>query len=215
MTIFKSNQLVQIGRMFAERLALIDQPVQYHYRTDLAYCSREPCRSNALCLETGQPVRLAYDDTTRKFEVLAGQASRIGYLYADDAAFLAILYHYLSQQRGEPLTALLSDLSTVHAVITKPDPQKPATRRMRYPKVSIDIRMAIRHAWPLFTILAILNLKAEALPPCANLQENSWLQPLADLRRIYCRESYDAFRLPELLVTSWLDLTGNHDEEKL
>ena len=151
---------------------------------------------------------LNYEPCARRIAVTAVPGCPAGYLYAQDAAFLAILFDYLARDSAGAANPAGCDSSSISTLETGPDPARPQTQRMRYPKAGLNIRLALRHAWPLFTVITVLHLKDETLPGCADLTANPWLQPFADLRQGYRKEPYDAYQLPELISRAWLALTA-------
>lgn len=197
-----------IGQAFADQFGLTMQPVRYVFDTDLAYCSREPCRTLARALSIGQHVTLQYRSSERSLAVGPEPGAIAGYLYAPDAALLSILYdHYLADPGSDQCPELV-DRSQIRTIQTGPPPDRPEARRLRYPKVGIRICLELRHAWPLFVILSVLHLKDESAAPCVSIKDNPWLRPYTKLRQDYQDRQYDAFRLPTLLAEKWMDLTA-------
>ena len=201
----------RMDRVFADRFCLTVQPVRYVYDTEVAFCSREPWRSSAREARPGQPASLSYRPDQRTLAVMTGPETAIGSLYAADAAFLSILCDFtdIGRSTSSPKqTPERTDHSLIRTVLTGPQPDRPETRRKRYPKVALRICLDLQHAWPLFTILTVLHLKDEVLPPCACLDNNPWLQPFECLRQEYRTRQYDQFSLPNLLAETWISLTG-------
>ncbi len=197
-----------IGQAFADQFGLTRQPVQYIFDTDLAFCSREPCRSLARTLTIGQHVALHYLSPKQSLAVGTEPDAIVGYLYASDAALLSILYDYYLTNPGNDRCPELVDHSQIRTILTGPPPDRPEARRLRYPKVGIRICLELRHAWPLFVILSVLHLKDESEAPCVSSQDNPWLKPYVKLRKEYRDRQYDAFSLPALLAEKWMDLTA-------
>jgi hypothetical protein len=201
------------SRLFAQQFGLTTEPVDFVQTLGLAYCSREPCRSSAVCLEPGAPVRLCRDPAVRR-ESLSVRVSNpagctVGYLYAADG-YLAILLDTCRRLAGlAPAGAEpeVIDRSIVATIVRGPDANQPESQRLRYPKICLQIRLRLRQAWPLWTIMVLLHLKEEpALLPL--IRENLWLAPLLSLHDAYRRQSHDGFVLPPLLAEAWLELTG-------
>jgi hypothetical protein len=182
-------------------------PVMFEYDTHLAYCSREPCRTTACTLRINQPVHLDYDALKRRLRVLTTDGAAAGYLYASDASFLSILYDYTSCAEAINQVWEIEDSSTVIEVQTGPRRDCSELKKLRYPKVKIRVRLRLRQAWPLFTILSVLFIKAADKRIDAILYQNAWLKPLDILRRQFNSMELDTFVLPEQLAAAWMDLT--------
>jgi len=90
---------------------LPDHPVVFHLTAGLAFCSREPYRTQALQLEPGQLVRLvreasnAQDSQAIRVETPDGKP--VGYLYAAEACYLSILLDYYRNCRDLCLTRFM------------------------------------------------------------------------------------------------------------
>lgn len=202
----------QIAQAFADQFGLTREPVTYVYETGLAYCSREPCRSLAMTATAGQPANLCYRPEQQALAVETAPGATIGYLYAADAAWLTILYAYdrrnLGADHGVNFAPEIIDHSQISSVLTGPLPDRPETRRLRYPKLRIRICLQLRYAWPLFVILSVLHLKDETEAPCVDIRDNPWLLPYVRLRQDYRERQYDQYSLPALLAATWIDLTA-------
>ena len=204
-------------RLMSERFGLPVEPVHFLLPAGLAFCSREPYKSAALQLESGQPILLCRESANRqesqaiRIDTLSGQT--VGFLYAAEAAFLSILLDYCRtvelrrQQQSGAFQPELADLSIIRSILTRPQPDDRTASRLRYPKISLQIHLYLRQAWPIFTILAILHLKSENGGPLPFLTDNPWLQPIARLQADYRRGGHDNFRLPQLLTEAWIELT--------
>lgn len=207
---------IKNGQM-SERFGLPVEPVHFLLPAGLAFCSREPYKSAALQLESGQSIQLRRESANRqesqaiRVDTLAGQT--VGFLYAAEAACLSILLDYCRtterrrQQEGGATQPELADLSIIRSILTRPQPGDRAASRLRYPKINLQIHLYLRQAWPIFTILAILHLKSEGSGPLPFLAENPWLQPIVRLQADYRRGGHDNFRLPQLLTEAWIELT--------
>ncbi|MBP8989070.1 MAG: hypothetical protein KBG64_02510 [Clostridia bacterium] len=195
------------GQLFSEAFGLTPQPVCYVYETDLAFSSREPYRSKAQQLEMGQTLRLHYLLPEKGFTVECAPENPCGRLYASDAAFLSLLYDYSMRITDHLLKPEITATCTVRSLQTGPKPDQPESKRLRYPKVGIDLCLSLRHAWPLFTILSVLHLKDEHKPACLSTTKNPWLSPFDELRQSFCIGPYDMQKLPCLLAAAWLELT--------
>ncbi|NLO36764.1 MAG: hypothetical protein GX112_10515 [Clostridiaceae bacterium] len=196
---------------FARQFGLTAEPVLYRYETGVAYCCREPYKSCACLLEPGDPVCLRPDRLSRSIAIWPSSAKACGpagFLYAQDAAFMGLLLDCPARQGACAQTRILDDTSLVSQVLLAPPPSLAGAQRLRYPKLTVELRLRLSHAWPLFTILAVLHLKDDQLPACAGLRPNPWLEPLAGLRQAYRSGLYDAFVLPDQIAAAWLDLTG-------
>ena len=205
------NEADRRARDFSSRFGLTAGPVIYRYDTGVAYCCREPYKTLACTLRPGDPVCLGLDRRDRSVAIWPSSAPNTlpaGFLYAGDAAFMALLLGCPDRTGACGQTAVLCDTSFISQVQLAPSPDRADTRRLRYPKLNVAAQLTLSHAWPLFTILAVLHLKDDPLPTCADLRQNPWLEPLARLRQAYHGGLYDAFVLPDLIAEAWLDLTG-------
>lgn len=177
-------------------------PADFHLVTRASWSSREPYKTNVLGLTPGQ--RLVHrrdpcnphDSQAVRIETLAGDP--VGYLNSDTAGFLAIV---LDRAPG------LTDHSTVESVLTAPPPNDAAARRLRYPRLFVNVSLHFESAWPMFTVAAVLGLKTDQFPERFNLTGNPWLNPLRILHERYLREGHDVFQLPSELVRAWQYLT--------
>lgn len=196
-----------IAQTFKSSWGLTCHPVIFEYDTSLAYCSREPCRTTACTLKINQPVHLEYEVQKRRLRALTTDGGAAGYLYASDASFLSILYDYSSCAFDINQTWELEDRSEVLSVQTGPLQDCPESKKLRYPKVRIRIRLFLRQAWPLFTILSVLFIKSDDKRIDAILNQNAWLEPLGILRQQFHSMEMDTFVLPGRLAAAWVDLT--------
>lgn len=196
---------------FARLFGLPCGYVRFQMTAGLAFCSREPCRSVAMQLEPGQPVRLRYvgdcDQESQVIQVLVAQPAgpMTGSLYAADAAILSILYHYDRCREARGL--FLADRSKLKTITKQAPADQPGARRLRYPKATLLLDLDMREAWPLFTVLALLNIKNETPFSPDMLADNPWLQPILDLQNEYRIRGHDRFRLPRILSLAWFELT--------
>ncbi len=201
------SAIEQLNRSFH----LPDHPVVFRLTAGLAFCSREPYRTPALRLEPGQPARLvreasnAQDSQAIRVETTDG--TPVGYLYAVEACYLSILMDYCRDSRDP--AGELADRTRIRGILTGAQPGQQENRRLRYPKITLDIKLELRQAWPLFTILAILQIKTESREPLPILAANSWLNALPELQNRYRCLGHDRFVLPPLLAEAWIELTGS------
>ena len=131
----------------------------------------------------------------------------VGYLYAAEACYLSILLDYCRNSRrpaGE-----LADRTRVRRILTGAQPGQQENRRLRYPKITLDTCLELPQAWPLFTILAILQIKTESREPLPIFAGNPWLNPLLELQSRYRCLGHDRFILPAPLAEAWIELTGS------
>ena len=155
-------------------------------RAGVAFAGRQHFREVAQQLSVGDPVRLCRQPDNRHdanaILVLDSEGQAAGYLYAAEAAYLSLLLDWAPPQRDE---------SIVVAVDGK--------------KLTIEIRLHLADAAPIFTLIAILGLKNERFASDFNLIQNDFLHPLLPLNRA-CISDYDHFRLPEELVDFFVRL---------
>lgn len=128
-----------------------------------------------------------------------------GSLYVAEAAVLSILYQY--EQRREANGFFLNDRSILKTITKQAPADQPGARRLRYPKATLLLDLDLREAWPLFTVLALLNIKNEVPFSSVILTDNLWLQPILDLQNDYRTRGHDRFRLPKILLLAWFELT--------
>lgn len=196
---------------FARLFGLPSAPVRFLMTAGLAFCSREPCRSVAMQLEPGQPVRLcctnAYDQESQIIQVFVDQSAgqMTGSLYAADAAILSILYQY--DRRSEAKGLFLADRSVLKTITKQAPADQPGARRLRYPKATLLLDLDMLEAWPLFTVLTLLHIKDETPFSPVILADNPWLRPILDLQSDYRARGHDRFRLPKILSLAWFELT--------
>jgi hypothetical protein len=183
------------------------QPVVFVLATRLVLTIREPFRSEVRRLLPGQPLRLRRDcgnpQSSQAIRVETADGCAVGYLSADVACYLAILLDHLPT---------LADSSTATCIQLAAPPDDPAARRLRYPKLDIQIRLTLADGWPLFVIAAVLGLKTEDYASRFNLAGNVWLSPIRLFHDDYQRLGHDRFCLPAPLVDAWFWLTrgGEH-----
>jgi hypothetical protein len=178
------------------------RPVVFVLATRLVLTIREPFRTAVRQLQTGQPLRLHRDrsnpQSSQAIRVETLDGCPVGYLGADVASFLAILLDHVSD---------LTDNSTAATIVLAAPPDDPAARRLRYPKLDIQIRLTLADGWPLFVIAAVLGLKTEDYASRFNLAGNPWLSPIRQFHDDYQCLGHDRFCLPESLVDAWFRLT--------
>lgn len=164
--------------------------VDYVVRAGVAFAGRQPFREVAEQLNPGDPVRLCREPENRHdanaILVFDEEGLAAGYLYAADAAYLSLLFDFAPPARDD---------SVVVAVDGK--------------KITIEIRLHLEDAAPIFTLIAILGLKNEHFASDFNLVENAFLWPLMELNRI-CISDYDHFQLPASIVDCFIRLRTGH-----
>ena len=161
-------------------------PADFVVRAGVAFAGRQPFREVAEQLVIGDPVHLVREPGNRHdanaILVFNAEGAAAGYLYAAEAAYLSLLFDFAPPERDE---------SVVVSVSGK--------------KVTIDIRLHLTDAAPLFTLIAILGLKNEHFASQFNLVQNTFLRPLLDLNRA-CISDYDHFQLPTAIVDCFIRL---------
>ena len=209
---------------FFSLFGLPREGVRFRAAAGLAFCSREPCRSVAMHLKPGQPLILrrerdnCQDSQAIRVDVAdpggwaaapgdrdaapCGRAA--GYLYAAESCYLSLLMDYL--QRRESNSCAWIDRTTLRTIVTEAPPDQPSARRLRYPKATLYMDLEMSRSWPLFTIIAMLNIKSEDPLPAAWITDNPWLQAILDLRHDYLARGHDSFRLPGALTLAWFEL---------
>jgi hypothetical protein len=182
---------------------LTGEPVTFDLVTRLVLTIREPYKSQVLQLQPGQALRLKReivnprDSQAIRVETIAGMP--VGYIAADTASYLAILLDHAPD---------LTDESFVETLQTAAPPDDAAARRLRYPKLTLHLRLCLGNVWPLFTIAAVLGLKTEDFAIRFNLAGNPWLAPLQNLHEKYLQTGHDHFQLPASLTQAWIWLTS-------
>ena len=202
---------------FFSLFGLPREGVHFRAAAGLAFCSREPYRAVAMHLKPGQPLILrrerdnSQDSQAIRVDVAApcgqdvvpcGQAA--GYLYAAESCYLSLLMDYL--QRRESNSCAWIDRTTLRTIVTEAPPDQPSARRLRYPKATLYMDLEMSRSWPLFTIIAMLNIKSEDPLPAAWITDNPWLQAILDLRHDYLTRGHDSFCLPGALTLAWFEL---------
>lgn len=163
-------------------------------RVGIAFAGRRPYREIAGQLTVGEPVRLhrqpdnQHDANAILVNNLQGQSA--GYLYADEAAYLSLLFDLAPPERDNSVVAVTDGK-----------------------KVMIDIRLHLLDTTPLFTLIAILGLNNEQFATVFNLAQNTFLQPLLALNRL-CLQDYDHFQLPDTIVENFVQLRLGHYPSK-
>jgi hypothetical protein len=179
-------------------MLLPSQPVTFDWIVSLAMTSREPCRSIAANLRPGDALRLVREPDnphdSRAVAVQTPLGAIAGYLYAAEAGLLSLLL-----DRYPPV----ADLSLVEEIIA------PGHSR-HSPIVRLHIRLQLASAWPLFTIIAVIELKTESFPRRFDFTANPWLEPLLAMHADYLRRP-DQFHLPWPIVKAWLHITRPAD----
>lgn len=171
------------------------EPVTFDWTVSVAWTGREPFRRVVLSLRPGDALVLrrepdnAFDPRAILVTTAAGAAA--GYLYAAEAGLLFLLF-----DRYPPL----ADRSCVAEIIA------PATSRQA-PILRLQMILDLASAWPLFTLIAMLELKTERFPRHFDVQRNPWLDPLLAMHRQY-QSHPDAFHLPWPIILAWMHLTG-------
>ena len=179
----------QVNEIPTQPFAMPAGATDFVVRAGVAFAGRQPFREVAQQLSAGDPVRLCRQPDNRHdanaILVLDEEGRSAGYLYAAEAAYLSLLLDWAPPQRDE---------SVVVAVDGK--------------KLTIEIRLHLADAAPLFTLIAILGLKNERFASDFNLAQNGFLKPLMPLNRA-CISDYDHFRLPDVLVDSFVRLKSS------
>jgi len=179
------------------------QPAVYDLVVRLVLTTREPCRTQALQVQPGQPLRLQREPDNphdpQAVRVVSLDGCAVGYLDADTAGYLAILLDH---------AAGLKDSSFAESIQTAAPPDNPAARRLRYPRLYLHLRLELPSAWPMFAIAAILGIKTDDFARRFNLDGNPWLQPIRDLHDQYVKNGHDQFQMPARLLRAWRYLTA-------
>lgn len=182
-------------------MRLPTEPVRFIWTVSLALTGREPCRSVAACLHPGDPLRLERERDNphdpRAIRVINPVGKPAGYLYAAEAGLLHWLF-----DRYPPL----ADHSQVDQII-------PAGHSRHSPIVRLRICLDLAAGWPLYTLVAMMELKEESFPRRFDFQLNPWLAPLLALHAEY-QARPDTFHLPWPIARAWRHLTQPGDPEK-
>lgn len=192
------NQADSNWQRLPDKEALFILPVR------LAMTTVNPCRAAALELQPGQPLRLRLQpDNPRDPSAvcMVTAENRIaGYLYAETAAWMAMLLQYLPGWQDE---------SVVMSVQKTADKQNPAQKNKRFPVVIARIELLMPIAWPLYTIAAITGFPMADFLKAFNIAGNEWLCPLISGYNEYRRLGFDRFSMPAELVRAWRSLSQN------
>lgn len=171
--------------------------------TRLAMTTVRPFSEIAGRLRPGDPLRLQAEPENPRdpcaVRVLTEAGQTAGYLYAQTAGWMSILL-----QAAPPR----QDRTQVCVVLRTASDDPTAKPRRRYPIVTIQIRLDLDAAWPLYTIAAMVGFRGDAFAEQFNLADNPWLQPLLDGDRLCHQQPHDMFRMPRPLVDAWRRLTS-------
>lgn len=134
-------------------------------------------------MRPGDPVRLRREPNNQHDPhavlVLTGNNEVAGYLYATEAAWLSLLLDLAPPGRDESIVL--------------------GTKQKR---LQIEIRLNLKEAWPIFTIVAIFCLSRLNFSVELNLAGNPFLRPLAELNSQFLAD-YDNFELPRVIINAF------------
>jgi hypothetical protein len=85
-----------------------------------------------------------------------------------------------------------------------------AARRLRYPKLTMRLRLTLPSAWRFFVIAAVLGIKTDDYASRFNLEGNPWLAPLHGLHERYRTLGHDKFSLPAGIAEEWFRMTRRY-----
>jgi hypothetical protein len=158
-------------------------PVDFILPAGVAWTQRQPYRQVAERMRPGDPVRLRREPNNQHDPhavlVLTGNNEVAGYLYATEAAWLSLLLDLAPPGRDESIVL--------------------GTKQKR---LQIEIRLNLKEAWPIFTIVAIFCLSRLNFSVELNLAGNPFLRPLAELNSQFLAD-YDNFELPRVIINAF------------
>ena len=181
-----------------------DTPATFEMTVRLAMTTVRPFRDPAMQLQPGDQLRLlpqrGHPCDPAAVAVCQRQGTHVGYLYAEQAAWMSLMLKALPACR---------DHSFVRHIQREPAFNQIQTTRKRYPIVMAGVVLEMPTVRPLYTIAAMIGFRRDDFETFFHLADNLYLKPLMEGYRI-CRScDYDSFRMPEAFIRSWLEIAGS------